>query len=213
MCALFLCMCTATECLDRRCSRPDTELVRDVPEEELIKEVAMISEINDLFQRTLNDISQQQIENRTARERLEYDWSDKKDASEITSRNCALNNTSTTVLFKPGATRYMDEQSTEKYWEHFSMETLEECERTRQKSVTLRGTLDAILTNAARDLRAQADAVERAMNARIACMEEIRVKLENDLNDVSVLMKQRGFCILIGLVIYFALVCVCAVPA
>lgn len=51
----------ATECLDRRCSRPDTELVRDMAEEELIKEIAMIKEIGDLFTRTLNDITQQQV--------------------------------------------------------------------------------------------------------------------------------------------------------
>lgn len=51
----------ATECLDRRCSRPDTELVRDQPEEELIKEIAMIKEINDLLQRTLCDVTQQQV--------------------------------------------------------------------------------------------------------------------------------------------------------
>lgn len=50
--------------------------------------------------------------------------------------------------------------------------------------VTLRGTLDAILINAARDLRSQADRVELALNARISCMDDIRVKLENDLNDV-----------------------------
>lgn len=67
------------------------------------------------------------------------------------------------------------------------METLTECEKTRQKSATLRGTLDAILINAARDLRTQADNVEKALNSRIACMDEVRVKLENDLNDVGVL--------------------------
>lgn len=99
----------ATECLDRRCGRPDTELVRDNPEEELIKEIALISEIRDLLTRTLKDIDQQQVENRIARERLEYDWSDKKDATEIDAINCSLNNTSTTVLFKPGATRYLNE--------------------------------------------------------------------------------------------------------
>lgn len=65
------------------------------------------------------------------------------------------------------------------------MQTLEECERTRQKSVTLRGTLEAILINAARDLRSQADNVDRALNARISCMEEVRVRLENDLNEVK----------------------------
>lgn len=79
----------------------------------------------------------------------------------------------------------MHRQSTEEYWEHFSMETLNECERTRQKSVLLRGTLDAVLINAARDLRSQADSVERALNARVSCMDDVRAKLENDLHDVS----------------------------
>lgn len=99
----------ANECLDRRCARPATELVRDNPEEELIREVALIREIRDVFLRVLNDIEAQQNENRAARERLEYDWSDKKDTHEIESINCGLNNKSTTILFKPGATRYPDE--------------------------------------------------------------------------------------------------------
>lgn len=47
--------------------------------------------------------------NRAARERLEYDWSDKKDAFEIDTLNSGLTNRSTTILFKPGATRHMNE--------------------------------------------------------------------------------------------------------
>lgn len=39
--------------------------------------------------------------------------------------------------------------------------------------------------NAARDLRTKADHVERAFSHRIACMDEIRVKLENELVDVK----------------------------
>lgn len=76
-------------------------------------------------------------------------------------------------------------QSTEKYWQHFTEENLEQCENTRQKSILLRQTLDAILLNAARDLRTQADTVERALQDRVTCTEEIREKLENDLTDVS----------------------------
>lgn len=49
----------------------------------------------------------------------------------------------------------------------------------------MRATLDAILMNAARDLRTKADHVERAFSRRIACIEEIRVKLENELVDVN----------------------------
>lgn len=98
----------ATECIERRSRRPDSELIRDGPEEELIEEIALISEIRNVLNSTLNDINTQQSENRAARERLENDWSDKMHAYEIESRNTALNNKSHEKLFKPGATRYMD---------------------------------------------------------------------------------------------------------
>lgn len=60
-----------------------------------------------------------------------------------------------------------------------------EGEATRQRSVTLRGTLDAILTNAARDLRSQADKVELALAKRVACTEEVTSRLENELKKVK----------------------------
>lgn len=102
-------MHTAKECLDRRCGRSDTELVRDAPEEELVKEIALIAEIKNIFETTLKNIEEQQIENRSARERLEFDWSDKKDSSEIDAINAGLNSKSSIILFKPGATRFMNE--------------------------------------------------------------------------------------------------------
>lgn len=84
-------------------------MIRDRPEEELIEEIALISEIRNVLNATLNDINAQQNDNRAARERLECDWSDKLHAYEIDSRNTALNNKSHEKLFKPGATRFMDE--------------------------------------------------------------------------------------------------------
>jgi tektin-4 len=95
-----------SECLQTRTRRPDNEIVRDEPEEELIKEKALIAEIRSLFIRTLADIEMQQRENRTNKERMEFDWSDKKDAHENDSRNSQLNNKSHAIMFKPGATRF-----------------------------------------------------------------------------------------------------------
>lgn len=93
----------AKECLEKRCGRPETELVRDEAEELLIKELAQIGEIRTLLMKTLADIKNQLIENRTARHRLEYDWSDKKDAYEIGVSNVALNDDDKTIMFYPGA--------------------------------------------------------------------------------------------------------------
>lgn len=98
-----------SECLLTRARRPDQELVRDEPEEELIKEKALISEIRSLFIRTLADIDSQLRENRTNKERMEFDWSDKKEAHENDSRNSQLNNKAAAILFKAGATRFPQE--------------------------------------------------------------------------------------------------------
>lgn len=173
----------AKECIEKRAGRADTELVRDQAEEELVKELALIAEIRRLLKKTLEDFEQQQIENRTARQRLEYDWSDKKEAYEIDGVNVNLNNNSKTIMFRPGAIRQPPEQASELYWEQFSKETLEECEKTRAKSVALRQTLNSIFLNSARDIRSQADEVEKAFVARINCTQENLQRFENDLKE------------------------------
>ncbi|KAH8251281.1 hypothetical protein KR032_005122 [Drosophila birchii] len=174
----------AKECIDKRATRPDTELVRDQVEEELVNELALIAEIRRLMQKTLEDFDMQQVENRTARQRLEYDWSDKKEAYEIDTLNVGLNNLSRTIMFRPGAVRQPPEQASEKYWEHFSMETLDDCEKCRLKSVALRNTLQSIMMNGARDMRTQADVVEKALTARINCTQEAVQRFENDLKEI-----------------------------
>ncbi|XP_030745690.1 tektin-4 [Sitophilus oryzae] len=174
----------AGECLERRTGRMDSELVRDEVEEELIKELSLCSEIRDIFSRTLKDIQTQLTEDRTAKQRLEYDWSDKQLSLEIDSLNASLDTRSTVLMFKPGAVIFPENQSTPEFWEHFTKETLLEGEATRQRSAALRGTLDAILINAARDLRSQADRVELALSKRIACTEEVTRKLEMELKQI-----------------------------
>lgn len=76
-------------------------------------------------------------------------------------------------------------QSSKQYWEHFTYETLEECEKCRQRSVDLRSTLDDILMTAAKELRHAADQVEGALKSRINCITECVQRMENDLRDVS----------------------------
>lgn len=95
-----------SECLETRTRRPEPELVRDEPEEELIKEKALIAEIRALLIKTLAEIENQNRENRTNKQRMEFDWSDKKDAHENDSRNSHLSNRAPAIMFKHGATRF-----------------------------------------------------------------------------------------------------------
>lgn len=90
--------------MERRTGRLDPELVRDIVEEELIIELALTAEIRETFIRTLKDVEQQLLEDKTAKQRLEYDWSDKKQAYDIDAVGVALNLRSNVLLFKPGAT-------------------------------------------------------------------------------------------------------------
>ncbi|KAK5645821.1 hypothetical protein RI129_004285 [Pyrocoelia pectoralis] len=172
------------ECLERRTGRLDSDLIRDEVEEELIKEIALTAEIRQIFARTLKEIEIQLSENKTAKQRLEYDWSDKVVAHKIEALNCGLNNKSKIIMFKNASVVFPEEQSTEEHWENFTRETLQEAEATRQRSVTLRATLDSILTNASRDLRSQADKVEIALSQRLECNEQVKIKLENELKKI-----------------------------
>lgn len=174
----------ASESLDIRSGRLEPDLVRDEVEEELIKELALCAEIRDLFTRTLEDLDHMIVEEKAAKQRIEIDWSDKKYAYDTESLAVALNNRSTIIMFQPGATRFAEYTSTPDYWEHFTRESLEQAEQTRQKAVNLRGTLDAILSNASRDLRSQADKVEAALAKKIACTDELIAKMEIELKKV-----------------------------
>ncbi|KAJ8889012.1 hypothetical protein PR048_008506 [Dryococelus australis] len=123
----------AGECLDRRTARLEPDLVRDHVEEELIKvccsvhcnqllassnrvacrvcliqEVALVSEVGNLMQRMLKRIEEQLTLNKAGKQRVECDWSNKKEAYEIETTNIGLRNTSPDILFHPGATRFSE---------------------------------------------------------------------------------------------------------
>ncbi|XP_055836523.1 tektin-4 [Episyrphus balteatus] len=183
------------ECLSKRSYRPETELTLDDPENELIKELNLISEIKIKLRNALSEIQEQKIENRNARQRLEYDWSDKSEAYEIESKVCGLNNKSTLLMNQPGVTSTSAEQSSEQFWEHFTKETLSECEKCRIKSVKLRGRLTSMILCVTRDLRIQADNTERALTLRINCTQETVQRMENELEECLKKLAENDNCI------------------
>ncbi|XP_075232074.1 tektin A [Lycorma delicatula] len=171
-----------SECLSRRSLRMEPDLVRDLVEEELIKEAALIKEVCDLIDRTTVQIEEQLERNKAIKARLEDDWSDKKESYEIETLNVKLNNKSPLVMFKPGATRIPDSQSTPSGWEDNCKDILQTADAVRAQSCQLRGLLDGpILSDCVRDLRAQADKVDRALAQRVAETDLCRQALENEL--------------------------------
>jgi len=74
----------------------------------LLQEAALIAEVGDLMSRQLKQVEEQLQHNKAIKQRLEMDWSDKNEAYEIEAINAGLHNSSKTLLFKPGATRFPD---------------------------------------------------------------------------------------------------------
>lgn len=94
--------------MDLRSNRLEPDLVRDAPEEEIIKEMSLIGAIRRIYTSTLVDCDQQMSNNKAAKSRIEFDWSDKTVAYDTDSLNIGLNTKTSTILLKPGAVRLSD---------------------------------------------------------------------------------------------------------
>lgn len=169
------------ECLDLRSNRFEPDLVADLAEQELIKEMKFVNEVRATLKVTLDKIDQQMAINKAAKHRIEYDWCDKTMAYNTESINLGLSTKSTTIMFRPGSTRFGDYTAPLEYWEYFCRENVQNCEAARQKSADLRGSLNAILVNNGRKLRTQADRTDMALAETVAITSELCTKLEDAL--------------------------------
>lgn len=169
------------ECLDLRSNRFVPDLVADVAEQELIKEMNLVSEVRSTLKQTLDKIEEQMAINKAAKHKIEYDWCDKEMAYNTEAKNLSLTSKSNTIMFRPGATRFGEYSAPLEYWEYFCRETVENCESARQKSSDLRGSLNAILVNGGRKLRNQADKTDMALAETVAITQELCTKLEETL--------------------------------
>ncbi|XP_075985889.1 tektin-4-like [Anticarsia gemmatalis] len=169
------------ECLDLRSNRFEPDLVSDLAEQELIKEMNLVSEVRATLKNTLNNIEEQMAVNKAAKHRIEFDWCDKTMAYNTESENIGLSPKSATLMFRPGSTKFGDYTAPLEYWEYFCRENVQNCEAARQKSEDLRGSLNAILVNNGRKLRNQADKTDMALAETVAIQSELCTKLEETL--------------------------------
>ncbi|XP_037966845.2 tektin-4 [Plutella xylostella] len=171
------------ECLDLRSNRAIPDLVSDLAEQELIKEMNLVTDVRDTLERTLKTIEEQLQINKAAKQKIEYDFCDKQMAYNTEVTNIGLNTKSPTILFRPGATRFGDFTASVEYWEFFCRETIQDVETVRQRSIDLRGSLNAILINNGRKLRTQADKTDIAIAETVAITTELLTKLDKTLRN------------------------------
>ncbi|XP_071630899.1 tektin-4 [Temnothorax longispinosus] len=171
----------ASDFLQLRSFRLDSDLVRDNVEEQLTKEIALCSEIRDLLNRTREQIEMQMVELKSAKARAENDWSDKIHAYNLDSVCVNLSNDSPLLLWKAGATRFPADQSTPTSYDHFTREVLTAGETAKQRSIKLRSTLNDIYAKSIKDLRDQATRVDIALAENVKLTQDCLQQLEKEL--------------------------------
>ncbi|XP_069840299.1 tektin-4 [Dendropsophus ebraccatus] len=171
----------ASDNLQCRERRVGAELVRDGAEDELLREVELIRNVQDLLKRTLDQTVQQIRQNRDAKEKLEMDYSDKVDAYGLDDKSGRYKNQSTDIQFHHNSSKLEDNTSTPESWAQYSHENIYRAERERMASINLRSLIDNILQDTSEDLRSQCDTVNSAFARRCEEVEDVKRKLEDHL--------------------------------
>lgn len=171
----------ATDNLNCRQRRQGVDLVQDNVELGLLKEVEIINNVQDLLKKTIDQSDKQIKLNRNAKQNLEMDWSDKKEALEIDSKSGALRNEHTDKQFYSGAAKFEEIQSTPESWAQFTHDNIVRAEHERMASIQLRQLIDNILSDTSRDMREQCDTVDVCFQKRLEEMEDAKSKMEENL--------------------------------
>jgi len=174
----------ARQNLANRERRLKIDLVHDDVQKELLKEVETMEGVQALLQRTLEEAIEQIRLNRKAKYLLEKDLKDKFQAQDIDEYCENLKNNSAEIRLKPGCAKIEANSTCPDEWENFSNENIENAERERQNSKTLRSNIDGILQQTSNDQRKQVDATNLAFNKRIDETKDTKGKLEDHLNKV-----------------------------
>ncbi|KAL5018557.1 hypothetical protein ScPMuIL_004279 [Solemya velum] len=174
----------ATDNLNCRQRRQGVDVVQDDVELALLKEVEIINNVQDLLKKTTDQAEKQIRLNRGAKQNLEMDWSDKKEALQTDTRSGALKNHHTEKQFYSGAAKFEEIQSTPESWAQYSHDNIVKAEHERMASIQLRQLIDNILEDTSRDMREQCDTVDVAFQKRLEDLDDSRTKMEENLQKV-----------------------------
>ncbi|KAL1281731.1 hypothetical protein QQF64_000534 [Cirrhinus molitorella] len=175
----------ATDNLTCRERRFGPDLVEDQVEQELLKEVELIRNIQALLKKTLDQTVNQIRLNREVKQTLELDWSDKQEAYILDDQCGRFNNRSTDTQRHPSSAVLQDQVCDEEVWRKFTLDNLRLAEREEVASQALRRLIERVLHETTEDLRAQCAAVDRAFNQR--CMELSQAKTQLELHLAQIL--------------------------
>ncbi|NXL41707.1 TEKT2 protein, partial [Podilymbus podiceps] len=177
------------ECLTLRESRRAIDVVRDLVEEELHKEVKVIDKAKRELQQRAKEAFEQLCLLQEARQQLSCDQRCKAEALEIDRLCLSLSVNSPNISFKVNPTRVPDGSTALDEWEQNSQSNKERAEAEIKASAELRQATMLAIAQTNNELEAQRVATEFALRKRIRDLEraydELKWQEQNTLEEIA----------------------------
>ncbi|XP_039596399.1 tektin-2 isoform X1 [Polypterus senegalus] len=154
------------ECLTMRDGRRSNDLVRDPVEIQLQCEMETSGKAQQVLQKSVQQIFEQLCLLQEARQQLEFDLQNKKEALDIDMTCLNLELFSPEVSLKPNSTRVPSGSTTPQQWEQFSHYNLNRALEEVKASVHLREATMVSIAQASNELEAQRVAANFALRKR-----------------------------------------------
>ncbi|XP_024119359.1 tektin-4 [Oryzias melastigma] len=174
----------ATDNLNCRARRPGPDLVQDSVEEELLKEVGLIRNVQALLKRTITQVASQIRRNVDAKQVLEMDWSDKQQAYRLDERSGGHSNRSPDTQLHPSSAATQEQVCNPTTWTKFTQDNLLQAAQEEEASSRLRVLVEEMLRETTEDLISQRSTVDGAFSQRCHELLEAKTELQTRLTQV-----------------------------
>ncbi|KAM9769621.1 tektin-4 [Menidia menidia] len=174
----------AVDNLSCRARRLGPDLVQDAVEEQLLKEVDLIRNVQALLKRTTAQVVSQIKKNREAKQTLERDWSDKYEAYSLDELSGKHSNTSPDTQQHPSSAANQEHACVPSSWTKYTQDNVSKAQQEEQASNSLRLLVERMLRDTTEDLRVQCSIVDRAFSQRCQELSEAKTQLEMKLAQI-----------------------------
>jgi len=157
----------ASECKTLRDGRRDIDVVDDLANSEVNKEIDVIEGIKDALQAKVSSAFEQLCLLKEARQQLRADLRDKTEAKKIDTYCHDLTINSPDICYQPNSTRTPKGSTTPQTWEDFSRYNKDRADAEMRSSQRLREAIHSTVAQTDNDLEAQRQATEFALRKRI----------------------------------------------
>ncbi|XP_056642530.1 tektin-3-like [Diorhabda sublineata] len=175
----------AQECLYHRETREGIDLVHDVAEQALLKEIETYRNKQEQLRTLFSKVSDQMRNNRAAQAELEKDVQSKDSALGIDNMCHQLNNFSKGINYYGGIEKFDPTTSNTVTWAENSNRIVQRSQSERGKSAQMRSDIDNLINSCAQEVWDAWSNTNNALARRAAETLEIKSKLQMQLHKVQ----------------------------